>query len=286
MKIGHNCKCCSPSIGCVVIGMNEEKFIHRTLEAILLQTLKPKQVFFVNDNSTDHTLEIAASFDKVTVLNFPEQHENWVIKKELARVFNYGLIELSNELDYGTVVGSDNVLPQNYFEYITKKMNENGLVIASGGIKGEHATIPRGSGRLVDWGWWLQISGGLYPVNYGYESWLIGKCRATGNKFGMFSEIESYVQRPTGSNYKSKLYAHRGQAYRALGYNKRFVLIRAALMIIKYKPPYAALKMLLGFMDRSVENYDDEVRNYYRNLQNEQTSIFKIRGLIERYREL
>lgn len=282
------CKCgvCNHTIGCVIIGMNEERHVSNTLESILAQTLRPKQVVFINDNSTDRTFEIASSFDGVTVLNYPEKHENWVIRKELAKVFNFGLLQLSHDLDFVTVVGSDEVLPPNHFEYITDKMIRNNLMIASGMIKGEYSTIPRGSGRIVNWRWWLGVSDGMYPVNYGYESWLIAKCRSTGNRFEVFSQIESYVQRPTGTNYRSKLYEHRGQAYRALGYNRRFVILRMILMSLKYRSPLSAVRMLMGFMDRSVIPYSADVRDYYRDLQDRQVSIFNMRDLASRYREL
>jgi len=286
MKSHHSCKCCNPKIGTVTIAKNEESNIAKTLESILSQTVKPKQVIVVDDGSTDKTYEIASSFEDVKVISFPIKHENWVTKKELAKVVNYGLIELDGDLDFATAIGSDEVLPPNHFQYLTKKMADENLIIASGVIKGEYSTIPRGSGRIVDWKWWMQVSGGLYPVNYGFESWMIAKCKAMGKGFKVFPEIESYVQRPTGTNYKNKLYLHRGHAYRALGYNRRFVLIRAMLMAIKYKSPYSGYRMIKGFLDKSVDNYEQDIRDYFRNLQDEQTSIFNIRDLVNRYREL
>jgi glycosyltransferase involved in cell wall biosynthesis len=273
-------------VGVVIIARDEERHIAKTLESVTSQTLQPRQIIVVNDGSTDRTREIAEGFDGVIILDFPIEHESWVIRKELARVVNYGLIELDDSLDYAVLLGSDEVLPPNHFEYLTGRMQRDNLMMASGKIRGEYSTIPRGSGRIVDWKWWLEISGGLYPVNYGFESWMIAKCKAMHLKFDIFPEIESHVQRKTGTNYETKLYRHRGQAYRALGYNRRFVMIRSLLMLVKYHNPKAGINMLRGFLDSSVENYERDIREYYRELQDRQTSIFNVRDLINRYREL
>ena len=48
----------------VIPAHNEEEFISLTLESLVSQTLLPKKVVIVNDNSTDRTAEIVLAFAK------------------------------------------------------------------------------------------------------------------------------------------------------------------------------------------------------------------------------
>lgn len=286
MKDNHRCIRCSPSIGVVIPARNEEDHILRTLQSVMGQTRQPRQVVVVNDRSTDGTARIAGGFDGVTVADFPYDHPNWVILKELALVFNQGLAMMDESLDYVTIVGSDEILPPNHFDLITSRMGADpDVTIASGHIRGESNTVPRGSGRIVDWQWWRGINGGLYPVNYGYESWLLAKCVSMGKKFAVYPEIESTVQRATGAQYADEKYYHRGQAYAALGYNRRFVLGRAIILAVRQRKPLAARRMLQGFMFAPITPYDDAVRKYYRDLQNSQMSVRNIPWMISRFRD-
>jgi len=259
-------------IGVVVPIRDEASNIKDSIDAIKNQSLEPEQVILVDDRLTDGKLMVELP-NGIQVIKFPFKHENWVMKKELAMVFNLGLKSLKPDLDYITIVGADEVLPYNHFEYITEQMSQTkDLVIASGTIIGEHNTIPRGSGRIVDWKWWKSF-GGVYPINYGFESWLIAKCFCMGKHHRVFSNIKSTMQRPTGTNYSDVNYFHRGQAYKALGYNQRFVLCRALKMLLRQQKLIATKRMLEGFWFSDTELYDDNVRNYYKMIQNNQTSI-------------
>ncbi len=57
----------------VIPAHNEEAFISLTLESLISQTVLPKKVVVVNDNSTDKTAEIVLAFAKenpfITLVN-------------------------------------------------------------------------------------------------------------------------------------------------------------------------------------------------------------------------
>lgn len=284
MKLNHKCKTYSPKIGVVIPARNEAKHITKTINAILNQTLPPTQVVVVDDNSSDDTAKVVARLG-VDVISFPYDHENWVIKKELAHVFNLGLMSLENDLDYAVIVGADDILPDNYFEYITSKMHHDDVVLASGKVGNEDVLVPRGSGRIVDWKWWKSI-GGVYPVNYGYESWLIAKCISQGKTAKVYHEIRTTLQRPTGKHYATKRFIHRGHAYKALGYNRRFVICRFVIHVLKYRQPLEAVRMVWGYTVSSVTPYEDDVRSYYRTQQNHDTSIRNIQNMFRRFRDI
>ncbi|MBD10060.1 MAG: glycosyl transferase family 2, partial [Flavobacteriaceae bacterium] len=48
----------------IIPAHNEDAFIGKTLESLVNQTLLPKKLIVVNDNSTDQTLSIAETFSK------------------------------------------------------------------------------------------------------------------------------------------------------------------------------------------------------------------------------
>jgi glycosyltransferase involved in cell wall biosynthesis len=53
----------------VIPAHNEEQFIALTLDSLISQTLLPKKVVIVNDNSTDKTAEILA-YAKIILYHF------------------------------------------------------------------------------------------------------------------------------------------------------------------------------------------------------------------------
>lgn len=54
-----------PKVSCIVIGYNIEQFVFQCLKSILEQDYPSYEVIFVDDGSTDHTLEIAQKFKDV-----------------------------------------------------------------------------------------------------------------------------------------------------------------------------------------------------------------------------
>jgi hypothetical protein len=71
------------------------------------------------------------------------------------------------------VLGADHLLPSNYISYVTDQMNKDRkIAVCSGQIAGERSVVPRGSGRVVRADFWRKI-GFQYPLNYGFETYLI-----------------------------------------------------------------------------------------------------------------
>jgi glycosyltransferase involved in cell wall biosynthesis len=56
----------------VIPAHNEEQFIALTLDSLISQTLLPKKVVIVNDNSTDKTAEILA-YAKIILITLVEK---------------------------------------------------------------------------------------------------------------------------------------------------------------------------------------------------------------------
>jgi len=133
-------------------------------------------------------------------------------------------------------------------------MEENSdVVIASGIILGERmsSTDPRGSGRVIKFDFWNEI-GLKYPVNYGWESYIIYKAKSLGYKVKVYQDIKTTVLRPTG---KSTKYFDYGRAMKCMGYPFIYVLARTAITSIKN--PKAAVKMLSGYFSSCIFKYSD-----------------------------
>ncbi len=57
------------SVSVVIPAYNSGKYIQRAIESVLAQTLKPDEIFVVDDNSTDDTAKIVRQFDSVRYIH-------------------------------------------------------------------------------------------------------------------------------------------------------------------------------------------------------------------------
>ncbi|WP_396635539.1 glycosyltransferase family 2 protein [Maribacter sp. R77961] len=123
---------------------NEEAFIRLTLDSLLRQTLKPKKIIVVNDNSTDSTAKIIDEFINKTrtiiKINTHSSSEHLPGSKVI-NAFNKGLSLIDDDFDFIVKLDADLILPENYFEriaYIFKGRPDVG--IAGGFIYEEDAS--------------------------------------------------------------------------------------------------------------------------------------------------
>jgi len=250
-----------PKIGTVIIARNEAENIYDTLDALFKQTISLQQIIFVDDNSTDDTVKIAKNFD-VKILTFPEIHDNWVSRPELAKVFNYGLRQLDvDDLDFVSIVGADHILPHNYFEQLTRRMIIDDSVVASGAIQGEIATAPRGSGRVIRKEYW-KIIGSQLPVNFGFETYVYVKAMQLGFDVRYYDDIITKTSRKTAITYKPMMYYNYGYAMRALGYPLLHTFLRAILLLKRGKGLKSFRLFLSGYFSNNDTFYENSLRNF------------------------
>lgn len=255
-------------IAAIIIAKNEEKFISKTIESLLDQIVKPYRIILVDDGSTDKTSEIASQYNEVEIVKRKNRKEFLQTKKELAETTNAGLEQLQDDLscDYVMKLDADIVLPKNYVSEIIKKMESNRkIAVCSGMIEGEHYVTPRGAGRVVRMDFWRKI-GLRYPVNYGFEGYLLIKAMSMGYETKVFNDIVFYTLRKTGSDYNPKLYYYYGLGMKATGYTFVFAIHR----ILKFalRKPRGAYYMFKGFFSDYDNLYEKEVRDYTKNYQN------------------
>lgn len=166
-------------VAAVIVARNEEGNIGGTLQSILAQTQQIQRIVVVDDGSWDSTGAIARRLG-INVVELPPHKESYIGRPELAERWNVGLaVAVEEKPTHIMTLGADHVLPPTYLELVLSHMD--GVAVACGRypgqpIKGE----PHGSGRVVDASWWCKLNRCHYPVNYGWESWLVHRARAEG----------------------------------------------------------------------------------------------------------
>jgi glycosyltransferase involved in cell wall biosynthesis len=107
---------------------NEEKFIQKTLDSMVAQTLLPLRWVIVDDGSTDRTGEIAAEYAKrypwIEVMHRPRQIERSFAGK--VHAFNAGFERVKTlEFEIVGCLDSDLSFESDYLEFLMRKFAEN-----------------------------------------------------------------------------------------------------------------------------------------------------------------
>ena len=112
----------------IIPAHNEEAFIGQTLNSLVAQTLLPKQLVIVNDNSTDNTQGIvedyASKFDWVSLVNISSS-EKHLPGSKIINAFNEGLKLLDDNYDVICKFDADLIFPKNYLEVVAKHFDKN-----------------------------------------------------------------------------------------------------------------------------------------------------------------
>lgn len=239
--------------GAVLIAMNEEKRIQKTLKSLRNQTVRIFLVV-VNDGSTDRTEAVASEYADV-VVNLPAHKKNWTGTPELTRVFNAGFNVLKKKsIAYVLISGADDVYPPSYVEDLINRMRKERVVLASGLAEGEdsRSLAPRGGGRIVEAEWFRTI-GFKYPEIYGFEVYPVYKALSQNQKVTIYSDLSFKLSRGTRLS-RRKMYLW-GKGMKALHYWSLYAIGRSVLIAIKR--PLNGLEMLRGYLSGAPKCSDD-----------------------------
>ena len=103
---------------------NGEKTIKACLESVFEQTLKPKQILVINDNSNDSTLEILKSFrEKIEIISNSSN-------KGVSFSRNLAVNHLKTR--YIASIDADVVLSKNWIEQIINTLKKNNATLVGG----------------------------------------------------------------------------------------------------------------------------------------------------------
>ena len=120
----------------IIPAHNEEDSIGLTLESLATQTILPKQVVVVNDNSTDDTEIIvekfATKYPWISLINNSSSDEHLPGSK-IIYAFYTGYETLNEDYEVICKFDADLIFPENYLEKLTDHFNSNvKLGMASG----------------------------------------------------------------------------------------------------------------------------------------------------------
>lgn len=120
----------------IIPAHNEEDYIGKTLESLAQQTLLPKAVVVVNDNSSDNTQNICEDFASkwpwISIVN-SKSSDKHLPGSKIIHAFNKGLHTLDNDYDIICKFDADLIFPDNYLEKIACHFKSNPkLGMASG----------------------------------------------------------------------------------------------------------------------------------------------------------
>jgi glycosyltransferase involved in cell wall biosynthesis len=112
----------------IIPAHNEADVIDLTLESLVNQTLLPKQVIVVNDNSTDNTSKIVSEFtakhDWITLVENKSTDQHLPGSK-IINAFYKGYDLLDKDFDVICKFDADLIFPENYLETLANQFNSN-----------------------------------------------------------------------------------------------------------------------------------------------------------------
>ena len=242
---------------------NEEKFIGKTLDSMVAQTLLPERWVIVDDGSTDHTAEIVESYVKrhpwiELVRRVQNGDRNFASK---AHAVNTGLervnslpFEILGNLDADVSFGPD------YMEFLMRKFaddaelgvagtpfTEDGYDSARDSFEGENHVA--GGCQLFRRACFEQI-GGFVPNPAGGVDWIaVTTARLTGWKTRSFVETRFHHYRTLGTARRGALHAlfSYGEKDYYLGGSPVWQLFRVAYRAAKKPVLVGSIALLSGY---------------------------------------
>lgn len=244
----------------VIPAHNEEEFIALTLESLITQTLLPKKIVIVNDNSTDKTAKIVMAFAKENPFISLLEKKSSAIHlpgSKVIQAFQAGFETLDDNYDVIVKVDADLIFPNNYFETIDKHFKSDPTIGMAGGFcyiekNGdwilENLTDKdhiRGALKAYRKEVFKQM-GGLKP-QMGWDTVDELLCKFYNWKVVTDSSLHVKHLKPTGANYNKTARYKQGEAFYTLGYGFIITGIAAAKLAMMKKKPLLFLDYIKGF---------------------------------------
>lgn len=254
------------NIYCIIPTYNEEAFIEKTLQSIVLQSYLPKKIVVVNDNSTDGTQQIIDSFTEkhpwiTSVYNTSENKH--LPGSKVIRAFQRGFDTLDNQFDIVIKLDADLILPTHYFERIVEVFQSNHHIGMVGGFAYiekngewilENLTDKdhiRGAFKAYRKECFEEI-GGLKPA-MGWDTVDELLCRYYNWQIVTLPELKVKHLKPTGAIYDTSARYKQGEAFYTLGYGITITSIAAFKLAARKGKPLLFIDYIKGFFKAKSE---------------------------------
>ncbi|WP_293871960.1 glycosyltransferase family A protein [Flavobacterium sp.] len=244
----------------VIPSHNEEKYIERTIQSIIEQTLLPKKLVLVNDNSTDKTANIISAFAKkhswISFVNKTSEAVHLPGSKVI-QAFQKGLETLDEHYDFIVKADADLIFPTNYFETISSYFKSDDKIGMAGGFayieKNDDYILEnltdkdhiRGAFKAYRKECFKQI-GGLKPA-MGWDTVDELLCKFYNWKVITDENLKVKHLKPTGANYNKTARYKQGEAFYTLGYGLFITTIASLKLAIRKGKPLLFLDYINGF---------------------------------------
>lgn len=247
---------------CIIIpAHNEEEFIGNTLNSVLRQTLAPKEIIVVNDNSTDTTEAIIDTYirqvnylSKITITSSSEHMPG----SKVVNAFNTGLHKLTHSYDFLVKLDADIILPDNYFEEIATIFKSNSKIGIAGGFAYEqndkkiwllnhpmNKNHVRGAFKAYSSSCFKAIGGLKNAMGWDTLDELLAQFH--GFEIMTIDSLKAKHLRPLGKAYNKKAKLLQGEAMYRMRYGFWIMVIASLKMALKQQKPKAFIDNISGY---------------------------------------
>ena len=247
----------------VIPAHNEQEYIGLTLQSLISQTVLPKKVVVVNDNSTDKTEEIVLNYAKenpyISLVNKTSSAIHLPGSKVI-QAFHKGFETLDEDYDIIVKLDGDLIFPPNYFETVISHFQSDPKIGMAGGFcyiekNGdwilENLTDKdhiRGALKAYRKETFQQI-GALKP-SMGWDTVDELLCKYYDWKIVTDSSLHVKHLKPTGANYSKTARYKQGEAFYTLGYGFWITAIASAKLAMMKKRPFLFFDYIKGFLKK------------------------------------
>ncbi|MFI2741979.1 glycosyltransferase family 2 protein [Zhouia sp. PK063] len=246
----------------VIPAHNEAAFLNKTLQSLTQQTLLPKQVVVVNDNSSDMTEQIiddfSAIFPFIKKLNATSSNEHLPGSKVI-QAFYKGFNVLDDDFDVVMKLDADIILPEKYLETLAKNFKTDDKLGMCSGLcyiekDGEWIYEPiadkthiRGPIKAYTKSCFETIGGP--KISIGWDTLDVLLAQFHGFHVKTISTLHVKHLKPTGNVYSPKAKFMQGEAMYKMRYGFILTFIASVKSALKQKKLQTLQDNLKGFFE-------------------------------------
>jgi len=230
----------------IIPAHNEEDSIALTLESLVNQTLLPKQIVVVNDNSTDKTEHITQQYvnqyDFISLVN-NNSSDKHLPGAKIIKAFYKGLETLDENYDVICKFDADLIFPKNYLEQLANHFSKDQTLGMASGFcyieKNKEWVLEnltrkdhiRGALKAYRKTCFNDI--GQLKTSIGWDT--VDELLAKYYNWTILTDESLHVKhlKPTGISYNKDSKLSQGEAFYKMRYGFQITLITALKMAIK-----------------------------------------------------
>lgn len=244
----------------IIPAHNEQDSIASTLDSLINQTLLPKKVVVVNDNSTDKTKSIVDRFTKqydwLELVTISTSNEH-IPGSKVIHAFYKGFETLDEDYDVICKFDADIILPRNYLEKIKYHFESDNSIGIAGGlayIKRKDSWVyeniankyhVRGPFKAYRKSCFKQIGGLKISIGWDTVDTLLAKYY--GWKVFVNESLHVKHLKPTGISYNTSFKYLQGEALYKMRYGFTITLITALKMALKKRNFKVLINYIKGY---------------------------------------